>query len=210
MLTGPVTILKWSFVRNDQSLKDTCLQIALAIRDEVSDLEAAGIGIIQIDEPALREGLPLRRDLWPSYLSWAVDAFRLATSCVRDETQIHTHMCYAEFNDIIEAIGAMDADVISMEASRSQMELLNAFVEFKYPNEIGPGVYDIHSPRVPTCEEMVASLRQTLRVIKPSHLWVNPDCGLKTRKWEEVKPALTKMVEAAVAIRSDSSKNETL
>jgi 5-methyltetrahydropteroyltriglutamate--homocysteine methyltransferase len=206
MLTGPVTILKWSFVRNDQPVKETCLQIALAIRDEVRDLEAAGIGIIQIDEPALREGLPLRRDKWPLYLSWAVDAFRLSTASVRDETQIHTHMCYAEFNDIIEAIGTMDADVISMEASRSQMELLNAFVAFKYPNEIGPGVYDIHSPRVPTCEEMVSSLRQTLGVIKPSHLWVNPDCGLKTRQWEEVTPALTKMVEAAIALRADDSK----
>ncbi|MEK7286451.1 MAG: 5-methyltetrahydropteroyltriglutamate--homocysteine S-methyltransferase [Nitrospirota bacterium] len=201
MLTGPVTILKWSFVRNDQSLKETCFQIAIAIRDEVSDLEAAGIGIIQIDEPAIREGLPLRRDKWPLYLSWAVDAFRLSTASVRDETQIHTHMCYSEFNDMMEAIGAMDADVISIEASRSRMELFNAFVDFKYPNEIGPGVYDIHSPRVPTCDEMVVLLRRALGVIQPSHLWVNPDCGLKTRKWEEVKPALIKMVEAATVLR---------
>ncbi|MBI3598897.1 MAG: 5-methyltetrahydropteroyltriglutamate--homocysteine S-methyltransferase [Nitrospirae bacterium] len=206
MLTGPITILKWSFVRNDQPVRDTCLQIALAIRDEVRDLEADGIGIIQIDEPALREGLPLLRSRWPSYLSWAVDAFRLATSCVSDKTQIHTHMCYAEFNDIIESIGAMDADVISMESSRSQMELLNAFTKFKYPNEIGPGVYDIHSPRVPSKEEMVVALQQTLTVIDPKNLWVNPDCGLKTRKWEEVRPALLAMVEAAKIVRAAASK----
>ncbi|MEK7702897.1 MAG: 5-methyltetrahydropteroyltriglutamate--homocysteine S-methyltransferase [Nitrospirota bacterium] len=204
MLTGPVTILKWSFVRNDQPLKETCFQIALAIRDEVSDLEAAGIGIIQIDEPAIREGLPLRKEKWPLYLSWAVDAFRLSTASVRDETQIHTHMCYSEFNDMIEAIGAMDADVISIEASRSKMELFDAFVDFKYPNEIGPGVYDIHSPTVPTCDEMVVLLRRALGVIDPANLWVNPDCGLKTRKWEEVKPALIRMVEAAEVLRKNT------
>ncbi len=206
MLTGPITILKWSFVRNDQPLSATCLQIALAIRDEVRDLEAAGIGIIQIDEAALREGLPLLRSRWPEYLSWAVDAFRLSTSAVSDETQIHTHMCYSDFNDIIESISAMDADVISIEASRSQMELLNAFIKFKYPNEIGPGVYDIHSPRIPSKKEMVVALKQTLGVIDPKYLWVNPDCGLKTRKWEEVRPALVALVEAAKAVRADYSK----
>ncbi len=208
MLTGPITILKWSFVRNDQPLSDTCLQIALAIRDEVRDLESAGIGIIQIDEAALREGLPIRRDRWPAYLSWAVDGFRLATSAVGDETQIHTHMCYSDFNDIIESISAMDADVISIEASRSQMELLNAFIQFKYPNEIGPGVYDIHSPRIPTQEEMVLALNQTLGVIDPKNLWVNPDCGLKTRKWEEVRPALIAMVEAAKIVRADLERRK--
>ena len=208
MLTGPITILKWSFVRNDQPVSETCLQIALAIRDEVRDLEAAGIGIIQIDEAALREGLPILRSRWSAYLSWAVDAFRLATSCVGDETQIHTHMCYSDFNDIIESISAMDADVISIEASRSQMELLNAFIKFKYPNEIGPGVYDIHSPRIPAKEEMVVALKQTLGVIDPNNLWVNPDCGLKTRKWEEVRPALVAMVEAAKIVRADALKNE--
>ena len=206
MLTGPITILKWSFVRNDQPVSETCLQIALAIRDEVRDLEAAGIGIIQIDEAALREGLPLLRSGWSAYLSWAVDAFRLSTAAVSDETQIHTHMCYSDFNDIIESISAMDADVISIEASRSQMELLKAFIQFKYPNEIGPGVYDIHSPRIPAKEEMVLALKQTLGVIEPKNLWVNPDCGLKTRKWEEVRPALIAMVEAAKMVRADCLK----
>ena len=165
MLTGPITILQWSFVRDDQPRRDTAFQIALAIRDEVADLEAAGIGVIQIDEPALREGLPLRRADWADYLDWAVDAFRLASSGVRDETQIHTHMCYSEFNDIIESIAALDADVISIEASRSDMELLEAFAKFKYPNEIGPGVYDIHSPRVPEAEEIIGRLRKALRAI---------------------------------------------
>ncbi len=197
MLTGPVTILKWSFVRDDQPLADTCRQIALAIRDEVGDLEAAGIGVIQIDEPAIREGLPLRRADWKAYLTWAVDAFRLSTAGVRDETQIHTHMCYAEFNDIIEAIGAMDADVISIETSRSQMALLDAFTRYAYPNAIGPGVYDIHSPRVPTRAEMGTLLKKACEVLSPAQLWVNPDCGLKTRRWEEVQPALVEMVEAA-------------
>ena len=206
MLTGPVTILKWSFVRDDQPLADTCNQIAFAIRDEVVDLEAAGIGIIQIDEPAIREGLPLRRAEWKGYLSWAVDAFRLSTSGVRDETQIHTHMCYAEFNDIIEAIGAMDADVISIETSRSQMALLSAFTQYKYPNAIGPGVYDIHSPRVPTRADMSMLLKKALEVLSPAQLWVNPDCGLKTRRWEEVKPALIEMVESARAGRACLAK----
>jgi 5-methyltetrahydropteroyltriglutamate--homocysteine methyltransferase len=202
MLTGPVTILQWSFVRDDQPRSETCRQIALAIRDEVADLEAAGIGVIQIDEPALREGLPLLRSEWRDYLSWAVDCFRLASSSVRDETQIHTHMCYAEFQDIIEAVAKMDADVISIETSRSQMELLDTFGHYNYPNDIGPGVYDIHSPRVPPVEEMVTLLRKAAQVLSPEQLWVNPDCGLKTRRWEEVRPALASMVGAAQALRA--------
>jgi 5-methyltetrahydropteroyltriglutamate--homocysteine methyltransferase len=202
MLTGPVTLLQWSFVRNDQPRSETCRQIALAIRDEVLELEAAGIRVIQIDEPALREGLPLRKADRPRYLRWAVDCFRLASSGVRDETQIHTHMCYSEFNDIIDAIAAMDADVVSIEASRSQMELLKSFRDFKYPNEIGPGVYDIHSPRIPSVEEIEGLLWKALEVLKPEQLWVNPDCGLKTRRWEEVKPSLRHMVEAAQRVRN--------
>jgi len=202
MLTGPVTILQWSFVRDDQPRSETCRQIALAIRDEVADLEAAGIKVIQIDEPAIREGLPLRHDDWNTYLSWAVDAFRLASAGVRDETQIHTHMCYSEFNDIIEAIGALDADVTSIWFARSQMELLDALRRYRYPNEIGPGVYDIHSPRVPSREEMEELLRKALDVLSPGQLWVNPDCGLKTRRWEEVRPALAAMVEAASSLRT--------
>jgi 5-methyltetrahydropteroyltriglutamate--homocysteine methyltransferase len=201
MLTGPVTILQWSFVRNDQPRSETCRQIALAIRDEVNDLEAAKIGVIQIDEPALREGLPLLRADWPEYLAWAVNCFRLASSGVRDETQIHTHMCYAEFQDIIEAVAAMDADVISIETSRSQMELLQTFGECQYPNEIGPGVYDIHSPRIPTTVEMVNLLKKATEVLSAGQIWVNPDCGLKTRRWEEVRPALIAMMEAAREIR---------
>ncbi|HEY9514626.1 MAG TPA: 5-methyltetrahydropteroyltriglutamate--homocysteine S-methyltransferase [Gemmatimonadaceae bacterium] len=203
MLTGPVTILQWSFVRDDQPRRVTCDQIALAIRDEVRDLEAAGIRIIQIDEPAIREGLPLRRADWPTYLEWAVGSFRLASSGVVDATQIHTHMCYSEFNDIIESVAAMDADVVSMETSRSKMELLDAFALFEYPNGIGPGVYDIHSPRVPTEEEMDDLLRRATRVIDPEQLWVNPDCGLKTRAWAEVTPALEGMVRAARALRAE-------
>jgi len=201
MLTGPITILCWSFVRNDQSREKTAKQIALAIRDEVVDLEKAGIRVIQIDEPALREGLPLRESNWPAYLTWAVEAFRLSASGVKDTTQIHTHMCYAEFNDIIDSIGALDADVISIETSRSQMELLDAFGEYKYPNEIGPGVYDIHSPRIPSVAEMVALLEKAAKVIPADQLWVNPDCGLKTRGWAEVKPALQNMVAAAKELR---------
>lgn len=203
MLTGPVTILQWSFVRNDQPRSETCKQIALAIRDEVVDLENAGIKIIQIDEAALREGLPLRRGEWSTYLDWAVDSFKLTAAGVADGTQIHTHMCYSEFNDIIKSIGEMDADVISIETSRSQMELLEAFANFKYPNEIGPGVYDIHSPRVPTQGEMEDLLRLALNNLSPQQLWVNPDCGLKTRGWKEVEPALVSMVKAAKAVRSD-------
>lgn len=201
MLTGPVTILQWSFVRNDQPRSLTCSQIALAIRDEVSDLEKAGIKIIQIDEPAIREGLPLRKKDWQNYLQWAVRAFRIASSGVQDETQIHTHMCYSEFNDIIQNIADMDADVITIECSRSQMELLDAFAEFKYPNEIGPGVYDIHSPRVPSKEEMIKLLEKARNVISEDLLWVNPDCGQKTRHWDETQKALIEMVNAAKEMR---------
>ncbi len=201
MLTGPVTILQWSFVRDDIPRSHTCQMIAMALRNEVSDLEAAGIGIIQIDEPALREGLPLRKSQRPEYLRWAVDCFRLAATPVRDDTQIHTHMCYAEFNDIIEAVAELDADVISVETSRSRMELLGTFEKFHYPNQIGPGVYDIHSPRIPTIEEMVELLHRASRVLQPGQIWVNPDCGLKTRKWPEVKAALKNLVAAARQMR---------
>lgn len=204
MLTGPVTILEWSFVRNDQPLSVTCQQIALAIRDEVVDLEKAGIGVIQIDEPAIREGLPLRHAQWDEYLQWAVDSFRLTASGVKDETQIHTHMCYSEFNDIIAQIARMDADVITIECSRSQMELLDVFRQFKYPNEIGPGVYDIHSARIPSVEEMVALLKKAAALIPQERLWVNPDCGLKTRGWEETRPAIANMVEAAKVMRKSA------
>lgn len=201
MLTGPVTILQWSFVRNDQPRSETCTQIALAIRDEVIDLEKAGIKIIQIDEPAIREGLPLRKEEWATYLDWAVKAFRISASGVKDDTQIHTHMCYSEFNDIIQNISDMDADVITIECSRSQMELLDAFSDFNYPNEIGPGVYDIHSPRVPSSSEMVKLLEKASAVIPVDQLWVNPDCGLKTRHWDETKKALIEMVAAAQEMR---------
>jgi len=205
MLTGPVTILQWSFVRNDQPRSETCTQIALAIRDEVVDLENAGIKIIQIDEPAIREGLPLRKKDWQTYLNWAVNAFKISASGVEDETQIHTHMCYSEFNDIIQNIADMDADVITIETSRSQMELLDAFADFKYPNEIGPGVYDIHSPRVPKREEMVYLLKKAKAVIPEDQIWVNPDCGLKTRGWDETKKALIEMVEAAKEMRKNEA-----
>ncbi|MFH0298491.1 5-methyltetrahydropteroyltriglutamate--homocysteine S-methyltransferase [Bradyrhizobium sp. 31Argb] len=202
MLTGPVTILNWSFVRDDLPRSEVCRQIALAIRDEVHDLEAAGAGMIQIDEAALREGLPLRRSEWKTYLDWAVDSFRICASGVQDETQIHTHMCYSEFNDIIDAIAAMDADVISIETSRSKMELLDAFRNYRYPNEIGPGVYDIHSPRVPDIGEITDLLKLARQRLSDTQLWINPDCGLKTRKWEEVRPALANMVAAARELRS--------
>ncbi len=208
MLTGPVTILQWSFVRDDQSRSETCRQIALAIRDEVVDLEKAGVKIIQIDEAALREGLPIRKPEWKAYLDWAVECFRLAASGVAPATQIHTHMCYSEFNDIIAAVAAMDADVISIETSRSAMELLDAFASFEYPNDIGPGVYDIHSPRVPTQGEMEHLLDKALEVLSPQQLWVNPDCGLKTRGWKEVEPALVAMVAAAKAVRARLEKAE--
>ena len=201
MLTGPVTILQWSFVRDDQPRSCTALQIALAMRAEVADLEQAGIGIIQIDEPALREGLPLRRARWDDYLAWATRAFRVTAGVARDATQIHTHMCYAEFNDILPQIAALDADVITIETSRSDMELLDGFGKFSYPNEIGPGVYDIHSPRVPGVDEMERLLRKAAQVIPARHLWVNPDCGLKTRGWAETETALTNMVAAAKRMR---------
>ena len=204
MLTGPITILQWSFVRNDIPRADTAMQIALAIRDEVQDLEAAGISIIQIDEAALREGLPIKRRDWAHYLEWAVKAFRISTSAVEDTTQIHTHMCYSEFNDILPAIAAMDADVITIETSRSDMELLDAFRAFHYPNDIGPGVYDIHSPRVPGKDEMLRLMRKAAAVIPHERLWINPDCGLKTRGWPEVEAALKNMVAVAHELRCDS------
>ena len=204
MLTGPVTILNWSFVRDDQPRSVSCYQLALAIRDEVLDLEKAGVRVIQIDEAALREGLPLRRSQWNEYLRWAVESFRVTANGVRDETQIHTHMCYSEFNDIIASIAGMDADVITIETSRSDMELLDAFDNFKYPNEIGPGVYDIHSPNIPTQEHIVELMKKAGERIPAQRLWVNPDCGLKTRQWEEVIPALTNMVAAAKLLRSQA------
>ncbi|RRO14636.1 5-methyltetrahydropteroyltriglutamate--homocysteine S-methyltransferase [Pectobacterium aquaticum] len=201
MLTGPVTILCWSFPREDVTRETIAKQIALALRDEVADLEAAGIGIIQIDEPALREGLPLHRSDWDAYLAWAVDAFRLNAAVAKDETQIHTHMCYCEFNDIMDSIAALDADVITIETSRSDMELLESFEEFEYPNEIGPGVYDIHSPNVPSVEWMEDLLKKAAQRIPAERLWVNPDCGLKTRGWPETRQALANMVQAAQRLR---------
>ncbi|WP_126226075.1 5-methyltetrahydropteroyltriglutamate--homocysteine S-methyltransferase [Burkholderia ambifaria] len=201
MLTGPVTILNWSFVRDDQPRSVSCYQLALAIRDEVLDLEKAGVRVIQIDEAALREGLPLRRAQWGEYLKWAVEAFRITANGVQDDTQIHTHMCYSEFNDIIASIADMDADVITIETSRSDMELLDAFDSFRYPNEIGPGVYDIHSPNIPTRDHIVGLMRKAAERIPAERLWVNPDCGLKTRQWAEVIPALTNMVAAAKTLR---------
>ncbi|WP_297448981.1 5-methyltetrahydropteroyltriglutamate--homocysteine S-methyltransferase [Ferrovum sp.] len=202
MLTGPVTLLNWSFVRDDQPRSVTCTQLALSIREEVLDLEKAGVRIIQIDEAALREGLPLRKSQWKTYLDWAVGSFRIAANGVADETQIHTHMCYSEFNDIIEAIAAMDADVITIETSRSDMELLEAFDQFKYPNAIGPGVYDIHSPNIPTTQQVVELMRKAAERIPLERLWINPDCGLKTRQWSEVTPALANMVAAAQTLRA--------
>ena len=203
MLTGPVTMLQWSFVRDDQPLSVTCEQLALAIRDEVEDLEKSGVGIIQVDEPAIREGLPLRRDRWDEYLKWAVYSFRVATSVVGDETQIQTHMCYSDFGDIMEHIQAMDADVNLIEAARSRMELLHDWEKTGYTNDIGPGVYDIHSPRVPTVEEMVELLHEAARVLRPEQIWVNPDCGLKTRAWPETEESLRNMVQAAKQLREE-------
>jgi 5-methyltetrahydropteroyltriglutamate--homocysteine methyltransferase len=205
MLTGPVTMLQWSFVRNDQPRETTALQLALAIRDEVDDLQQAGIAIIQIDEPAFREGLPLQKAAWAHYLAWAVRAFKLSASVANNDTQIHTHMCYSEFNDILPAIAAMDADVITIETSRSAMELLDGFGEFAYPNEIGPGVYDIHSPRVPSVEAMEKLMKRAIEVIPVERLWINPDCGLKTRGWSETRQALMNMVEVAKKLRLLSS-----
>lgn len=206
MLTGPVTILNWSFVRDDQPRSASCKQLALAIREEVLDLERAGVRVIQIDEAALREGLPLRKSQWHGYLGWAVECFRITANGVGDETQIHTHMCYSEFNDIIASIADMDADVITIETSRSDMELLDAFDNFKYPNEIGPGVYDIHSPNIPTQDHIVALMRKAAERIPAERLWVNPDCGLKTRSWAEVIPALKNMVAAAKTLRETAQK----
>ena len=204
MLTGPVTILNWSFVRDDQPRSVSCQQLALAIREEVLDLEKAGVNVIQIDEAALREGLPLRQSQWKDYLDWAIESFRITANGVSDETQIHTHMCYSEFNDIIASIAEMDADVITIETSRSDMELLDAFKDFHYPNEMGPGVYDIHSPNIPTVEDMVGLMKKAAERIPAERLWVNPDCGLKTRQWSEVIPALTNMVEAAKILRASN------
>ena len=201
MLTGPVTMLNWSFVRDDLPRAAVCRQQALANRAEVLDLERAGIAVIQIDEPALREGLPLRRAQRDEYLAWAVDCFRLAANGVRDDTQIHTHMCYSEFHDIMAAIVALDADVITIETARSDMDLLAEFERVAYPNEIGPGVYDVHSPNVPQHEQILARLRRAARFIPRERLWVNPDCGLKTRRWE----ALRNMVAAARCLRADQS-----
>ncbi|WP_277182706.1 5-methyltetrahydropteroyltriglutamate--homocysteine S-methyltransferase [Caballeronia sp. BR00000012568055] len=204
MLTGPVTILNWSFVRDDQPRSVSCYQLALAIREEVLDLEKAGVRVIQIDEAALREGLPLRRAQWEEYLRWAVESFRITANGVQDETQIHTHMCYSEFNDIIASIADMDADVITIETSRSDMELLDAFDDFSYPNQIGPGVYDIHSPNIPSEEHIVNLMKKAAERIPAERLWVNPDCGLKTRQWEEVIPALKNMVAAAQTLRQSA------
>ncbi|MBN8753318.1 MULTISPECIES: 5-methyltetrahydropteroyltriglutamate--homocysteine S-methyltransferase [Variovorax] len=204
MLTGPVTILNWSFVRDDQPRSASCKQLALAIREEVLDLEKGGVRVIQIDEAALREGLPLRKSQWQEYLDWAVESFRITANGVRDETQIHTHMCYSEFNDIIASIADMDADVITIETSRSDMELLDAFDDFKYPNEIGPGVYDIHSPNIPSQEHIVQLMKKAAERVPAERLWVNPDCGLKTRQWVEVLPALTNMVAAAKTLRTSA------
>ncbi len=202
MLTGPVTILNWSFVRDDQPRSVSCQQLALAMRAEVLDLEQAGVRVIQIDEAALREGLPLRKAEWGAYLKWAVESFRMTANGVADDTQIHTHMCYSEFNDIIQSIADMDADVITIETSRSDMELLDVFDDFNYPNEIGPGVYDIHSPNIPTQDHIVQLMQKAAVRIPAERLWVNPDCGLKTRQWAEVIPALQNMVAAAKVLRA--------
>jgi 5-methyltetrahydropteroyltriglutamate--homocysteine methyltransferase len=210
MLTGPVTMLQWSFARDDQPRETTALQIALALRDEVLDLELAGVSIVQVDEPALREGLPLRERDWTEYLSWAIRSFWLTTAGVADETQIHTHMCYAEFNDILPAIAALDADVITLETSRSQMELLDGFRRFGYPNDIGPGVYDIHSPRIPEVDEMVCLLEKAGLLIPWERLWVVPDCGLKTRNWPETEASLARMVEAARRVRVHIAREESV
>lgn len=203
MLTGPVTILQWSFVRNDIPRSTVCKQIGVALSDEVLDLEKAGIKVIQIDEPAIREGLPLKRAEWDEYLQWAGEAFRLSYMGVADDTQIHTHMCYSEFNDILPAIAGLDADVITIETSRSDMELLTAFGDFKYPNDIGPGVYDIHSPRVPTADEIEHLLRKALKVVPKERLWVNPDCGLKTRGWTETLAQLSVMMDVTKKLRAE-------
>lgn len=202
MLTGPVTLLKWSFVRDDEPLEHSCLTLALALRDEVADLERAGIGIIQVDEPAFREALPLRQRDHARYLEWSVQSFRLATAVAGPETQIHTHMCYSEFAELVEAIRALDADVISLEAARSAMDVASAFARSGYDTELGLGIWDIHSPRVPSTAEMLELLERALAVLNPDCVWVNPDCGLKTRSWDEVRPALANLVQAARVARA--------
>jgi len=204
MLTGPVTMLMWSFVRDDQPRSETCRQIAFAIKDEVTDLERGGLRVIQVDEPALREGLPLRRSEWEDYLSWAVECFRITASGAGPATQVHTHMCYSDFGDIIQAISALDADVLSIENSRSGGELLQVFRHTSYDKAIGPGVYDIHSPRVPSEQEIVEALKATIAVLPAQNVWVNPDCGLKTRTWEQVTPALKHLVAAARHLRAEA------
>ena len=210
MLTGPVTMFKWSFVRNDIPLSEVAKQIALALNDEVLDLEKAGIKVIQIDEPAIREAMPLKKSQWKEFLDWACESFRLSSTGAEDSTQIHTHMCYSEFNDILDAIASMDADVITIETSRSDMELLNAFGDFKYPNDIGPGVYDIHSPRVPTDAEVEHLLRKAMEVVPVERLWVNPDCGLKTRGWKETLEQLEVMMAVTKKLRKElADKNVT-
>ena len=206
MLTGPVTMFKWSFVRNDIPLSEVAKQIALALNDEVLDLEKAGIKVIQIDEPAIREAMPLKKSQWKEFLDWACESFRLSSTGAEDSTQIHTHMCYSEFNDILDAIASMDADVITIETSRSDMELLNAFGDFKYPNDIGPGVYDIHSPRVPTDAEVEHLLRKAMEVVPVERLWVNPDCGLKTRGWKETLEQLEVMMRVTKKLRAELKK----
>ena len=206
MLTGPVTMFKWSFVRDDVPLSVVAKQIALALNDEVLDLEKAGIKVIQIDEPAIREAMPLKKAQWDEYLAWACEAFRLSSTGAEDSTQIHTHMCYSEFNDILPAIASMDADVITIETSRSDMELLTAFGDFKYPNDIGPGVYDIHSPRVPTEAEVEHLLRKAIEVVPVERLWVNPDCGLKTRGWKETLEQLQVMMNVTHKLRAELAK----
>lgn len=209
VVTGPLTMLQWSFVRDDLPRDQVCRQLALALRDEVHDLEAVGIRIIQVDEPALREGLPLRRSERRKYLDWAVSAFRLATSGVRDSTQIHTHMCYSDFSDILDGIRQMDVDVLSIETARSGMELLDEMSPGQYRSCIGPGVYDVHSPRVPGCPELESRIRRALTVFGPDQLWINPDCGLKTRRWKEIEPALPNMVVAARKIRAELSRQHS-
>jgi 5-methyltetrahydropteroyltriglutamate--homocysteine methyltransferase len=203
MLTGPVTMLLWSYPRDDLDLADTCAQLALAIRDEVRDLEAAGVGIIQVDEPAFREGLPLREEERGAYLEWAVRCFRLATAGAADATQVHTHMCYADFGDILPAIDALDADVISLEAARSRMEVTGELAGYGYQRQVGPGVYDVHSPRVPTPAELAERIRAAAASLPLAQLWINPDCGLKTRSYDEVEPSLRAMVEAARQVRTE-------
>ena len=203
MLTGPVTILCWTFPREDITRQEIAQQLALALRDEVADLQDAGINIIQIDEPAIREGLPLKKRDHKAYLEWAVDAFKISAAGAKPETQIHTHMCYSEFNEIIDSVAALDADVITIETSRSNMELLKAFEEFNYPNEIGPGVYDIHSPNIPTEDWIEGLIKKAAEKIPVQRLWVNPDCGLKTRNWAETEAALANLVSAAKKLRAE-------